>query len=167
MQAVFFLSTLSTIIRRNGVQGNSYVTETQLSCYLVLLSTDSKTRRQKTCSFIQWPKHRLGKYQLLLTIIARLPRPKLNMTWAKNLKNIHIASSETKTFGFRHKTTKPFHSVAGPKQWEEALHTNVSSHWLSPYIHKSDVICRNTLSCLDQYTCKLLRLWNSRDCETV
>ena len=34
-------------------------------------------------------------------------------------------------------------------------------------INKSDGKCRNTLRCLDQYTCNMLRLWNSRDCETV
>ena len=33
--------------------------------------------------------------------------------------------------------------------------------------NKSDSKRRNTLSCLDQYTCKVLRLWNSRDRETV
>ena len=32
---------------------------------------------------------------------------------------------------------------------------------------KSDGICWNTLGCLDQYTCKMLRLWNSQDLETV
>ena len=34
-------------------------------------------------------------------------------------------------------------------------------------LNKSDVKYRNTLVCLDQYMCKVLRLWNSRDCETV
>ena len=33
--------------------------------------------------------------------------------------------------------------------------------------NKSDVKCRNTPGCLDQYTCKVLRVWNSRDRETV
>ena len=32
---------------------------------------------------------------------------------------------------------------------------------------KSDGERRNTLGCLDQYTCKVLRLWNSQDLETV
>ena len=34
-------------------------------------------------------------------------------------------------------------------------------------VNKNDVKRQNTLGCLDQYTCKVLRLWNSRDCETV
>ena len=38
----------------------------------------------------------------------------------------------------------------------------LASNW-----HKSDGKCRNTLGCLDQYACNVLRLWNSRDCETV
>ena len=33
--------------------------------------------------------------------------------------------------------------------------------------NKNDVKCQNTLGCLDQYTCKVLRLWNSRERETV
>ena len=33
--------------------------------------------------------------------------------------------------------------------------------------NKNDVKRRNTLGCLDQYMCKVLRLWNSQDCETV
>ena len=33
--------------------------------------------------------------------------------------------------------------------------------------HKSDVKCRNTLGCLDQYTCRRLRLWNNQDHKTV
>ena len=33
--------------------------------------------------------------------------------------------------------------------------------------YKSDGKRRNTLSCLDQYTCNMLRLWNSRNRETV
>ena len=33
--------------------------------------------------------------------------------------------------------------------------------------NKSDCKHRNTLGCLDQNTCNLLRLWNSRDRETV
>ena len=32
---------------------------------------------------------------------------------------------------------------------------------------KSDIKCKNTLGCLDQYVCSGLRLWNSRDHETV
>ena len=34
-------------------------------------------------------------------------------------------------------------------------------------IDKSGGKRRNTLGCLDQYTCNVLRLWNSRDRETV
>ena len=34
-------------------------------------------------------------------------------------------------------------------------------------VNKSDGKRRNTLGCLDQYTCNMLRLWNSRDRETV
>ena len=33
--------------------------------------------------------------------------------------------------------------------------------------NKNDVKRRNTLGCLDQYMCKVLRLWNNRDRETV
>ena len=33
--------------------------------------------------------------------------------------------------------------------------------------NKSDGKRRNTLGCLDQYACNVLRLWNSGDCETV
>ena len=33
--------------------------------------------------------------------------------------------------------------------------------------NKNDVKRRNTLGCLDQYTSKVLRLWNSQDRETV
>ena len=40
--------------------------------------------------------------------------------------------------------------------------------WLWQWcLYESDVKRRNTLSCLDQKTCKVLRLWNSQDCETV
>ena len=48
--------------------------------------------------------------------------------------------------------------------------------WQSPLLvsmkritesNKSDCKRRNTLGCLDQYTCNMLRLWNSRDHETV
>ena len=34
-------------------------------------------------------------------------------------------------------------------------------------VNKSDGKRRNTLGCLNQYTCNMLRLWNSRDRETV
>ena len=34
-------------------------------------------------------------------------------------------------------------------------------------MNKSDIKCWNTLGCLDQYTCRWLRLWKSRDRETV
>ena len=34
-------------------------------------------------------------------------------------------------------------------------------------LNKSDVKYRNTLVYLDQYMCKVLRLWNSQGCETV
>ena len=34
-------------------------------------------------------------------------------------------------------------------------------------LYKSDSKRRNTLGCLDQYTCNVLRLWNSRDRGTV
>ena len=37
----------------------------------------------------------------------------------------------------------------------------------STCINKSDVACRSTLHCLDQYMCRGLRLWNIRDCEAV
>ena len=40
-----------------------------------------------------------------------------------------------------------------------------SSHCNS--FHSSKVKCWNTLSCLDQYTCRGLRLWNSPDHEAV
>ena len=33
--------------------------------------------------------------------------------------------------------------------------------------NKSDVKRQNTLGCLDQYTCRGLRLWNSLDCEAI
>ena len=33
--------------------------------------------------------------------------------------------------------------------------------------NKSNIQCRNMLGCLDQYTCRRLRLWNNRDCEMV
>ena len=33
--------------------------------------------------------------------------------------------------------------------------------------YKSGGKCRNTLCCLDQYTCKVLRLWNSQARQTV
>ena len=33
--------------------------------------------------------------------------------------------------------------------------------------YKSDVKRRNTLSCLDQHTCRSLSLWNSGDCEAI
>ena len=33
--------------------------------------------------------------------------------------------------------------------------------------NKSDIKCWNTLSYLDQYMCRVLRLWNSRDREAV
>ena len=33
--------------------------------------------------------------------------------------------------------------------------------------NKSNGKRRNTLGCLDQYMCNMLRLWNSRDHETV
>ena len=32
-------------------------------------------------------------------------------------------------------------------------------------LNKSDIKCQNTLGCLDQYTCRGLRLWNSLDYE--
>ena len=36
-----------------------------------------------------------------------------------------------------------------------------------PLANKSNDKRRNTLSCLDQFMCNVLRLWYSRDCETV
>ena len=39
--------------------------------------------------------------------------------------------------------------------------------FLNPKFVKSDVKHWNTLSCLDQYTCRGLRLWNSWDREAV
>ena len=42
----------------------------------------------------------------------------------------------------------------------------IMDNWLHP-LYKSDVKCRNNLSCLDQYTCRGLRLWNSQDREAV
>ena len=38
---------------------------------------------------------------------------------------------------------------------------------LKLYLDKNDIKRRNTLGCLDQYKCKVLRLWNSQDHETV
>ena len=35
------------------------------------------------------------------------------------------------------------------------------------HFYKSNVICRNTPGCLDQYTSRGLRMWNSQDCEAV
>ena len=34
-------------------------------------------------------------------------------------------------------------------------------------VNENDGKHRNTLGCLDEYACNVLRLWNSRDCETV
>ena len=54
-----------------------------------------------------------------------------------------------------------------------AIHlTAISQRILKNYIwklhiNKSDGKRRNTLGCLDQHTCNVLRLWNSRDRETV
>ena len=42
----------------------------------------------------------------------------------------------------------------------------IGGNWVT-WPNKSDVKCRNTLGCLDQYMCKVLRLWNRQDCETV
>ena len=42
----------------------------------------------------------------------------------------------------------------------------LENHVITTTIHKSDGKRRNTLGCLDQYACNVLRLWNSRDCET-
>ena len=51
--------------------------------------------------------------------------------------------------------------------WDTVIHQNCFSYSFKPNIYKSDSKCCNTLICLDQYTCNVLRLWNSRDRETV
>ena len=38
------------------------VTELQLSCYLVLLSADSKTRKQDNRTFVTWPIYKCVWY---------------------------------------------------------------------------------------------------------
>ena len=54
--------------------------------------------------------------------------------------------------------------IIAPLNWINIDSVNVFSHRLT--FNKSDVKCWNTLGCLDQYICKVLRLWNSRDHET-
>ena len=47
------------------------------------------------------------------------------------------------------------------------LHYEDTFYHQSSYQDKGDIKRRNTLGCLDQYMCHVLRLWNNRDHETV
>ena len=51
--------------------------------------------------------------------------------------------------------------------YETHKETEFTSRQQQKFTNKSDGKRRNTLGCIDQYSRNMLRLWNSRDRETV
>ena len=94
------------------------------NCDLVAHSIAYKIKNQRFVAVVVW----LGQIRVL---------PRVPTVWSQNLTTIKYIFFTTRTRD---------HSGYGLGQWEKALHSNASSHWLSPYpewsLHTGVNLCR-------------------------